>query len=445
MHRSWNWSAHRALRIVRGSPGQESGSGAPKTVARHESSWRLARSLLSAVCLVLVLLGCSGLAGVRDDAPTASLEVEPESGEVPLEVIVDTTGSGFEDDREVTRELSVNGGEYEPIEALHGLRITAPGSHLLALRVTAANGKSASAEVTVTARPGTAEGSDFQLQVTYPDGEWQTAERQALEYAAERWSEVIVGDLPDVAVNSRQVERACGAGYRYSGTIDDILLFASVREIDGPGGVVGMAGSCLLRSDGFPLAGVILLDSEDIDFLSSSGNLATVLLHELGHVLDLNQGGWNRRELLRHDRSRCLDSTLVEFTGSESASEYWNLGGSGRVPVEDNGVLGTACSHWDEETFRSELMTGYLDSHSRLSRITVAALSDMGYRVNLEAADSYVLPEAGTLRPQGAGIQVSERLIQVGGIMGDDGVLQPLPAGDPVDIELELPAGPHGH
>ena len=64
------------------------------------------------------------------------------------------------------------------------------------------------------------------------------------------------------------------------------------------------------------------------------------------------------------------------------------------VPVENTGGSGTADAHWRESVFGNELMTGWLNSGitNPLSRITVASMADLGYQVNMNAADSYTPP-----------------------------------------------------
>lgn len=276
--------------------------------------------------------------------------------------------------------------------------------------------------------PNAVQGGSFDLQVLYPGTQLEARARQAFEDAAQRWSQVVVGDLRDSAVEARYVEQYC-EGYSFSGMVDDILLIADVKELDGPGGIVGMAGACILRANGFPLVGLIVIDSQDIDQLASSGDLETVVLHEMGHVLDMSDSGWQRRGLLVYDRERCMESMTVQFTGSRAMNEYSRLGGYGRVPVENNAVPGTACSHWDYETFQSELMTGYLSSDAKLSRLTIAALADMGYEVDMSAADDYSL-DPGGVRPQSLARPVGERLLQPRVVQGENGEVVPLPDHD---------------
>ena len=61
------------------------------------------------------------------------------------------------------------------------------------------------------------------------------------------------------------------------------------------------------------------------------------------------------------------------------------------VPIEIGGGPGTAGSHWSEAVMGAELMTGDADMGVSLplSRITVGAMQDLGYRVNYNAADVY--------------------------------------------------------
>ncbi len=70
------------------------------------------------------------------------------------------------------------------------------------------------------------------------------------------------------------------------------------------------------------------------------------------------------------------------------------------VPVEDCVGLSptTPCGqgqvevHWKETTFRTELMTAYLNSGSNpLSAMSIRSFEDLDYTVNTAAADSYTI------------------------------------------------------
>jgi hypothetical protein len=79
---------------------------------------------------------------------------------------------------------------------------------------------------------------------------------------------------------------------------------------------------------------------------------------------------------------------------NSAASRAWqNVTGCGpeyAVPIENEGGSGTACSHFDEQCLRTELMTGFVSALDLpLSVITVGAMEDLGFTVNYTAADNY--------------------------------------------------------
>jgi len=79
------------------------------------------------------------------------------------------------------------------------------------------------------------------------------------------------------------------------------------------------------------------------------------------------------------------------FVGPNGIAGYLDVGGRGNsVPVEEDFGPGTAFSHWDEETFDEELMTGFIAlGASPLSIMTIGSMQDLGYSTNPAAADRY--------------------------------------------------------
>jgi hypothetical protein len=61
--------------------------------------------------------------------------------------------------------------------------------------------------------------------------------------------------------------------------------------------------------------------------------------------------------------------------------------------VENGGGPGTRDAHWRESVFFDELMTGYVGPGRDLplSRVTIASLADLGYQINMAAADPFRL------------------------------------------------------
>jgi hypothetical protein len=127
-------------------------------------------------------------------------------------------------------------------------------------------------------------------------------------------------------------------------------------------------------------------DTSDLDRLAETGRLGDVILHEMGHVLGLGTS-W----LL----TGFVTDLLIDpaYTGRGGVAAHQELGGVRYVPLENEGGLGTVIGHWRESTFGDELMTGFLGGQpARMSRMTIAALSDLGYGVDLSQADPYDLP-----------------------------------------------------
>ena len=204
-----------------------------------------------------------------------------------------------------------------------------------------------------------------------------TAEQAIFQQAAAKWQSVITGDLPNATYNGIAV--------------DDLLIDASSIAIDGVGSVLGQAGPDRFRSGtSLPYHGVMQFDSADMASMRNNGTLLGVILHEMGHILGVGTL-WSSKGLL----SGTSGSNPI-FTGARATAEYNALFGTSAagVPVENTGGSGTRNSHWRETTFGSELMTGWVGPGSSLpmSRMTIASLADLGYTVNMAAADTYFRP-----------------------------------------------------
>ena len=116
----------------------------------------------------------------------------------------------------------------------------------------------------------------------------------------------------------------------------------------------------------------------------SNGTLLDVILHEMGHVLGIGTL-WISKHL----------ASGFNYTGANALAEYRILSGNPSatsVPLETTGGSGTAGAHWSEAVFNNELMTGFISgTFNPLSRLTIASLKDIGYSVDIGAADPYAL------------------------------------------------------
>jgi hypothetical protein len=214
-----------------------------------------------------------------------------------------------------------------------------------------------------------------------------TDQRQFFEVAAAKWQGVLGADVPDAS--GTIPARSCGNSIKtpsFSGTVDDVLIDVLLEPIDGPGAVLGSAGPCLVRnSDLLTLYGVMRFDTDDLAFLQQNNVLDEVVVHEMGHVLGIGTL-WNfGRTLLQGT------ATDPRFVGPNAIAGFHEVRGRGAtIPVEEDGGPGTRFSHWDDETFDAELMTGFIGlGESPLSIMTIGSMADLGYLVNNNAADSY--------------------------------------------------------
>ena len=232
----------------------------------------------------------------------------------------------------------------------------------------------------------------FVIDVRFQGG-LTNAQQAAFTTAATRWSRIITADVPSVIVEGE--------------TIDDIVIDASGTAIDGRGGILGQAGPTQLRPGSFlPAAGVMEFDTADLAMMESDGSLVSVITHEMGHVLGF---GTNWDELGLRQGAGTINPT---FTGANAMREFATLSGGAAtraVPLANVGGPGTRDAHWREAVFGNELMTGFLnDGRNPLSRLTIAALADMGYEVSYASADAYALPTQLELAMLGAGTELAD-------------------------------------
>jgi hypothetical protein len=232
-------------------------------------------------------------------------------------------------------------------------------------------------------------------------GSAMPASQQALfANAAARIEQIVVGAPPLVDATGADPAKNCsatGVGI-FSGTIDGIVIYASLDSIDGRGKVLAQSGPCYIRQNGTKddyrtSIGVMKFDTADIASLVGSGNLQEVVTHEMLHVLGFGSF-WDTTAanlLINY-------GTNVSYIGVGGIAGCKSLGGlntcATSVPVEGTqGGDGTINSHWRESVFGNELMTGFINTGKNpLSIMTIRSLEDLGYKVDTTAADPYSHP-----------------------------------------------------
>jgi hypothetical protein len=223
-------------------------------------------------------------------------------------------------------------------------------------------------------------------------GTWTTQLQQVFVDAANRISAIVVGDLPDVVVR----------GVR----IDDVAIDASLKAIDGVGGILGQAGATSVRSGSYlPATAIMQFDSADAQSYYNAGLFDEIVTHEMLHSIGVGsiwgaKGLVSGASFLGKEAVKAYNALVDQYSSTHGGSLKLGNGTvlkKDLVPLETGGGAGTAGSHWSENVFKEELMTGYLNAGSGptpdpLSAMTAASLKDLGYQVSSSApVDAYAL------------------------------------------------------
>ena len=265
--------------------------------------------------------------------------------------------------------------------------------------------------------------SSFPLDLRF-FGPAMPAEAQlAFTNAANRIRAAIISPLSSVQANVNLADcQFPGLTGTFNETTTGVIIYASVRPIDGVGKVLAQAGPCWVRgSNSLPLIGAMEFDDADIQTYINTGRFEAVVLHEMNHVVGFGTI-WSDRGLLANpafdDNGAATGSTNPRFTGATALANCLSLGGTlshctsgAGVAVELCGGPGTADGHWREllttnctganngpvggaPAFDTELMTGYAESTPNMpwSTVTIGSFQDLGYSVNQLAADAYTVP-----------------------------------------------------
>ena len=179
----------------------------------------------------------------------------------------------------------------------------------------------------------------------------------------------------------------------------------------------------------------LVFDEADIDRMLSTESLAMVAFHELAHGLGSIGSIWRLNDLLDEGED-------PHFKG-ELAIEAFEAAGGADYPDAKVPISSPDHSHWRESVFEHEVMTPRitLGEANAVSAITLQAMADVGYVVDVSLADDYELP--GTAPPPGAaGEEYAD-----GFDLGDDVVSGPVmvldsdgPVRPPIQVSAQGPA-----
>lgn len=217
-------------------------------------------------------------------------------------------------------------------------------------------------------------------------GNFSEGQKLAFRQAAQRWGSILRDNLPPVIINGKR--------------INGISITARALEMDGPHNRLAQACPVHLRPGSLlPATGIMEFDSADLTLMEENGSLLNVISHEIAHLLGFGTL-WKQKNLLQG-----AGTNNPRFTGVNAMREFATLIGSNKVipvPLENIGGAGTRDGHWRESIFGNEVMTGFLNRGlNPISRLTLASLQDLGYSVNPNALNPFMLSEIEQLAMMG--------------------------------------------
>ena len=251
----------------------------------------------------------------------------------------------------------------------------------------------------------------FDIELVFLDG-GTSAQRDAVGQAARRWESVIARDVYDWdhSAFDRVPAGTCGPDSpEVADEVDDIRVFVTIGAIDGPGNTVAQSGPCWVRPHPLegahgiwlqPTLSALVLDEADVAVVESAGMLESFAAHEIAHALGFVPAVWQRHDRLRSPSLPDSPGADTHFDGPMAVAAFDAAGGAGyaqaKVPVENGATEGVSDSHWRETVFGDELMSALLTGETQpLSLITIESMYDIGYEVNVGAADAFSLSAVG--------------------------------------------------
>ena len=236
-------------------------------------------------------------------------------------------------------------------------------------------GLAASQRVAVQVAPPV-DSTRFNINLIFDPG-FTDDQKAAMRRAADRWEEVVVGDLPDVPIDGYMETRG-EHGPRMAGVVDDLVVHSRWA----PGKSITHAWKGGVRdASGLAFYGGASYSTLAVQW--RPGLFREIGQHEMGHVLGLFLSG-------RRFRNEIGSPPEWYFTGPLAVEAFDAAGGSAydgpKIPMDSRGV------HWRRSVFGEEIMSSNADV---ISAVTLQALADLGYVVDLTKADEYRLPGTG--------------------------------------------------
>ncbi|AFZ04636.1 hypothetical protein [Calothrix sp. PCC 6303] len=226
--------------------------------------------------------------------------------------------------------------------------------------------------------PGTYSLNGFESKAAEPfnidlefEGGLTSSQQEIIRAAAKSVEAIITKGLPTAIVDGK--------------LIDDVNFKISATNLDGAGGTAAQTKIDFMRfGTMLPAQSITQFDAADIADLERSGELFSVVEHELLHGLGFGNL-WEAKGLVDY-----AGTPLAQYNGKDAVKAFNELGGlTDNIALENEGN-GSAGLHWNENVFQDEVMTADYNNgkggNAPISAVTIASLADLGYEVNLNRA-----------------------------------------------------------
>jgi len=440
---------------------------------------RFARQALPLVLIGLLATACDKSTGPAKPGPPARMELTSGDGlsalagtavGTPLSVTVRDAKGMLVPNATVTFAVTAGGGSVNPASAVTNSSGVAGGVTWTIGKLGGTQTVTASVDTVIKTFSASTQ-SLFSVVVRFFGPTMPAAAQAAFTNAANRIRAALVGQLSPVPFQNEKLYQSCAVdglqNVTLNETITGVVIYAAFAPIDGAGKVLAQSGPCLIRGTTiFPVIGIMKFDEADWTGSLTTGRFESVVLHEMNHVVGFGTI-WEDKNLLKTptyltptyigaDTIPTLTGSVdPRFIGTAAMAQCTTLGGTathctanGGVAVETCGDWGTADGHWREMfttnctggtartpvggtvAFDAELMTGYAEASASMpwSTMTIASFQDLGYTVNLLAADAFTVPSLmsyAAMRAQEATFaaeQATEKLIRPQFTVGPEGI-----------------------
>ncbi len=305
------------------------------------------------------------------------------TADADMELISDRNRNGQVDTGEVLAFPWERGTKRESMR-----RFLATGDYFL--RVNTVGNGSTNYALATNFTAAAAEALRFDLQVNFGTGlEGLTASaRQAILDAAQYWEDVILYRSDITTTNQLAIDLK-GINLNLTDNSPDTITFAFAQPK-----LVLEGGKVKINS------GSSTINTRRLAELNANpAYLKGVMIHEFAHVLGFG-GLWQPVDYTASNGvvSKVGNNFVDLATATYQANSYagWVYGSltgqstAAAIPLDRQSL-----SHWDEGVFDTEMMTPIselLGVVTPVSALTLAALRDLGWQVNMGAAEAYVLP-----------------------------------------------------